>query len=97
MLRDQFSQGVQELSRFVHAASFVVIGVMLLLHLYLFLSPLNRKAYHAMFGDGTLPLDLVREHHPIWYEKLKGQEESQGVEGLSSASHGSPDDSVPTG
>lgn len=97
MFRDQFSQGVQEFSRFVHAASFVVIAVMLLLHVYLALSPLNRKAFHAMFGDGTLPLDHVREHHPIWYEKLKGPEESREVEGSSSTSHGKQDEPASAG
>ena len=52
---------------------------MLLLHIYLALSPLNRKAFHAMFGDGKLPLDHVREHHPIWYEKLEAKEEFDQV------------------
>ncbi|MGV8075347.1 MAG: cytochrome b/b6 domain-containing protein [Syntrophobacteraceae bacterium] len=78
MFRDQFSPGAQEFFRFVHAASFVIIGVMLLLHIYLATSPLNRAAFHAMFGDGALPLDHVQEHHPIWYEKLKGTAESDG-------------------
>ena len=77
MFRDQFSRGAQEFSRFVHAASFVVIGVMLLLHIYLALSPLNRPLFHAMFGDGGLPLDHVREHHPIWYENLTGKKKPQ--------------------
>ena len=36
-------------------------------------SPLNRARFHAMFGDGRLPLDHVREHHPIWYENLTGK------------------------
>jgi hypothetical protein len=26
-----------------------------------------------MFGDGCLPIDYVKSHHPIWYEKLTGK------------------------
>ncbi len=73
MFRDFFSQGTQEFCRFVHAASFVVIGVFLVVHLYLSLMPMNRQALDAMFGDGSLPIDYVKSHHPIWYEKLTGK------------------------
>jgi len=73
MFRDLFSQGTQEFCRFVHAASFVVIGVFLIVHLYLSLLPMNRQALNAMFGDGRLPIDYVKSHHPIWYEKLTGK------------------------
>ena len=73
MFRDLFSQGIQEFCRFVHAASFVVIGVFLIVHLYLSLLPMNRQALNAMFGDGRLPIDYVKSHHPIWYEKLTGK------------------------
>jgi formate dehydrogenase gamma subunit len=73
MFRDLFSQGIQEFCRFVHAASFVVIGVFLIVHLYLSLLPMNRQALNAMFGDGSLPIDYVKSHHLIWYEKLTGK------------------------
>ena len=73
MFRDLFSQGTQEFCRFVHAASFVVIGVFLIVHLYLSLLPMNRQALNAMFGDGRLPIDYVKSHHPIWHEKLTGK------------------------
>ena len=73
MFRDLFSQGTQEFCRFVHAASFVVIGVFLLVHLYLSLLPMNRQALNAMFGDGSLPIEYVKSHHQIWYEKLTGK------------------------
>ena len=73
MFRDLFSQGIQEFCRFVHAASFVVIGVFLIVHLYLSLLPMNRQALNAMFGDGRLPIDYVKSHHQIWYEKLTGK------------------------
>lgn len=77
MFRDNFSQGIQEFSRFVHAASFVVIGVFLIVHLYLSLLPMNRQSLNAMFGDGSLPIDYVKSHHPIWYEKLTGKRAEQ--------------------
>ena len=77
MFRDHFSQGTQEFSRFVHAASFVVIGVFLIVHLYLSLLPMNRQALNAMFGEGELPIDYVKSHHPIWYEKLTGKKPEQ--------------------
>ena len=77
MFRDQFSQGTQEFYRFVHAASFVVIGVFLIVHLYLSLLPMNRQSLSAMFGDGRLPIDYVKSHHVIWYEKLTGKKSKQ--------------------
>ena len=57
----------------MHAASFVVIGVFLIVHLYLSLLPMNRQALNAMFEDGRLPIDYVKSHHPIWYEELTGK------------------------
>lgn len=75
MFRDLFSQDTQELCRFVHAAAFVIIGVFLIIHLYLALLPMNRQALNAMFDDGRLPVDYVKSHHPIWYEKLTGHTE----------------------
>ncbi len=73
MFRDSFSRDIQELCRLVHAASFVVIGVFLIVHIYLALIPMNRQALNAMFGDGSLPMDYVKSHHPIWYEKITGK------------------------
>ena len=86
MFRDLFSQGVQELSRFVHAAGFVVIGVFLVVHLYLSLLPMNRQALNAMFGDGSLPMDYVKSHHRIWYEKLTGEKSGSDSSWLNSRS-----------
>ena len=77
MFRDLFSQETQEFCRFVHAASFVVIGVFLIVHVYLATLAMNRQALTAMFGDGNLPVDYVKSHHPIWYEKLTGEKPGQ--------------------
>ena len=78
MFKDHFSQGIQEFSRFVHAASFAAIVVFLIVHLYLYLLPMNRQSLNAMFGDGRLPINYIKSHHPIWYEKLtaKGAEQT---------------------
>jgi formate dehydrogenase gamma subunit len=75
MFRDFFPQGFQEFCRFVHAACFIVISLFLIIHLYLALLPMNRPALHAMFRDGSLPVDYVKNHHPVWYEKLTGKNE----------------------
>jgi formate dehydrogenase gamma subunit len=76
MFRDFFPQGFQEFCRLVHAACFVVIGLFLIVHLYLALIPMNRPSLYAMFKDGNLPVDYVRDHHEIWYEKLTGDKEN---------------------
>jgi cytochrome b subunit of formate dehydrogenase len=34
---------------------------------------MNRQALNAMFEDGRLPIDYVKSHHQIWYEKLTGK------------------------
>jgi len=73
MYRDFFSQGTKEFCRFAHVASFVIIGVLLIVHLYLFLLSMNRQSLYAMFDDGRLPIDYIKSHHPIWYEKLTGK------------------------
>ena len=49
-----------------------VIGVLLFIHTNLALLPMNRPALHAMFRNGFLPVDFVKSHHPIWYERLNG-------------------------
>ncbi len=49
------------------------VRVFLVVHLYLSLLPMNRQALNAMFGDGRLPIDYVKSHHPIWHEKLTGK------------------------
>ncbi|MCP4625279.1 MAG: hypothetical protein GY850_17420 [bacterium] len=77
MFRDLFTQGIQEFCRFVHAVSFVIIGVFLIVHLYLSLLPMNRQSLNAMFEDGRLPIDYVKSHHPILYEKLTGKKPEQ--------------------
>ena len=57
----------------IDAASFVVIGVFLIVHLYMYALPMNRKSLNTMFGDGRLSMDCVKSYHYIWYEKLTGK------------------------
>lgn len=71
MFRDLFSQAFQEQARFVHAVSFVFISLLLPVHIYLSLIPMNRHGLRAIFRDGLMSADAVREHHPLWYEELK--------------------------
>ena len=73
MFRGLFSDPISEVSRLIHAASFVVIAVFLIFHLYLSMLPMNREARNAMFDNGRLPMAYVKSHHPIWYEKLTGK------------------------
>lgn len=31
---------------------------------------MNREALNAVVEDGRLPMDFVKNHHEIWYQKL---------------------------
>lgn len=71
MFRDLFSLAVQEQARLVHAVSFIGIALLLPVHIYLSLIPMNRHGIRAIFRDGKMPVSIIRSHHPIWYEELK--------------------------
>ncbi|ABM80896.1 formate dehydrogenase subunit gamma [Hyperthermus butylicus] len=44
----------------------------LIVHVYLTIGiPEHRPAVRAMFRTGTVPEEFVKEHHPLYYEKLK--------------------------
>lgn len=60
-----------ELARLLHVAAFAGMIVALVFHVHFATLPVNRKAFWAMFRDGKLPMDEVKKHHPLWYEKLK--------------------------
>lgn len=62
---------VQEQARFLHAASFVLIDLLLPVHLYLSLIPVNRHGLRAIYRDGKMEVATVRDHHPLWFEQLK--------------------------
>jgi len=71
LFRDAFTVALQEQARLVHAAAFMIICLLLPMHIYLSLIPMNRYGIRAIFRDGNIPVSTIREHHPIWYEQLK--------------------------
>ncbi len=78
LFRDAFPVAVQEQARLVHAAAFIMITLLLPVHIYLSLIPMNRHGLRAIFRDGNIPVSTIREHHPIWYEQLKKDEIIKG-------------------
>jgi len=71
LFKDAFSPAAWRWARFFHDVGFVIFLVILPVHIYMALHPLNRKGFRAMFETGTLPEDYVKTHHPVWWEKLK--------------------------
>lgn len=71
LFRGAFTVSVQEQARLIHAISFVIICLFLPVHIYLSLIPMNRHGIRAIFRDGMVPVSIIREHHPIWYNQLK--------------------------
>lgn len=71
MFKDAFEPNTWRWARFFHDVGFFIFLVILPIHIYIALHPLNRKGYRAMFETGTLPEEYVRTHHPNWWEKLK--------------------------
>jgi formate dehydrogenase subunit gamma len=71
IFRDSFSTDVASCARGVHAVAFVVIGVFLIIHMYLATHPANKSAYKAMFKTGKMDVDTIKDHHGLYYDKLK--------------------------
>ncbi len=71
MFRDLYSAGLVANMQAVHAGSFVVLGAMLVVHMYFGMHPINRHGLKAIFRTGEIDEKTVKEHHPLWYEKLK--------------------------
>ena len=71
MFRDQYAPDLAATMRAVHAASFVILGAILIVHMYLGMHPLNRHGLKAIFRTGEIDENTIKEHHPLWYEKLK--------------------------
>lgn len=70
MFRGEFSLDVQEWLRSLHAVCFVLLCIMMVAHIYFAVFPINRDGLRSMFGDGKLPLEHIKHHHPLWYKKL---------------------------
>ena len=64
-------QAMVDLSRIVHDVAFMVVVLTLLVHIYFALFPRNKYGLEAMFRTGVIDEDIVREHHGVWYDKIK--------------------------
>lgn len=71
MFRDLYTPDLVANMRAVHATSFVVLGAMLVVHMYFGMHPINRHGLKAIFRNGEIDEKTIKEHHPLWYEKLK--------------------------
>lgn len=70
MLRSSMPTGLMGFVRFMHDLFFILMAVALIVHVYLATHPINRPGLKAMFGDGELEEEVVKQHHPLWWEKL---------------------------
>jgi len=71
VFRDAFSVEIAAYARGAHAISFVFLGLLLMIHIYLATHPTNKASYKAMFKTGEMDEDFIKDHHGIYYEKLK--------------------------
>ena len=70
MLRTALPEGIIGFARFIHGLFFILIAVALIFHVYLATHPINRAGLKAIFGDGEIEEEEVRQHHPLWWDKL---------------------------
>lgn len=70
MLRTALPEGIIGFARFIHDIFFILIAVALIFHVYLATHPINRAGLKAIFGDGEIEEEEVRQHHPLWWDKL---------------------------
>jgi formate dehydrogenase subunit gamma len=73
IFRDSFSVDLVAYARGAHAISFVFIGLLLMIHIYLATHPTNKNSYDAMFKTGEMDEEFIKDHHSIYYEQLKKQ------------------------
>jgi len=73
--RGSFSVATLTLARTLHDIGFALLLPTLLGHMYFGIHPLNRAGFKAMFGTGELNEEEVKSHHPLWYEKIKQNEQ----------------------
>ena len=70
-----FDAGTVLLAHYVHATVAAILLIGLVVHIYAAIGiPEHRPMVTAMFRTGTLPEDFVKEHHPLYYEKLEVEE-----------------------
>ncbi len=71
VFRESISSDLATYARAAHAISFIILGMMLIIHLYLAVHPTNKNSYEAMFHTGTMDEEFIKDHHGIYYDKLK--------------------------
>ena len=74
--RDLFSPAAVDAARIGHDIGFAVITLTLVVHIYFALFPRNRYGLEAMFRTGTIDEDIVKDHHSLWYKKIKDDPEN---------------------
>lgn len=57
--------------RNTHTISFIVLFIVLVIHVFFALLPSNAHAFKAMFQTGEMDTEYVKEHYPLWFNKLK--------------------------
>jgi len=59
----------------LHDIGFYIAVIGLAVHIYLAAGiPEHKPMVTAMFRTGSIPEDFAREHHPLFYEKIKNEE-----------------------
>lgn len=71
IFRDSFSIEIAAYARGAHAISFVILAIALIVHIYFAVHPTNKNSYKAMFKTGEMDVDFIKDHHGIYYDKLK--------------------------
>lgn len=74
-------QGVYQWMLFFHDLSFIVTGVMLIVHIYLgVIHPFMTESWNAIWR-GTVSEEYAKSHHGRWYEEVAGKsKESETTE-----------------
>lgn len=68
---DLLNNSMSLLIRNIHTISFIVLFAVLIVHVLFALLPSNIHAFKAMFQTGEMDTEYVKEHHPLWFNKLK--------------------------
>jgi len=73
--RGSFDAGTVLLAHYVHSIVAAILLIGLVVHIYAAIGiPEHRPMVTAMFRTGTLPEGYVKEHHPLYYERLEAEE-----------------------
>jgi len=81
LYRNSFSKAVLAWAYPLHDAGALLMGAVIVGHVYLsLLHPNSREAINGMLW-GTVTTKFAREHHGRWYRQLMKQQEQRGREG----------------